>query len=95
MDLQDKACFIWRHREIEEPLEHVDPPQEKILTRGNLLGYEKLSKVQKDMGLQKRYTKRGKESGPALVMYPYYVTSLIKNLPTMKKKQRIKNGRML
>ena len=30
------------------------------------------------MGLQKRYTERRKEPGPALVMHPCYVTSLIK-----------------
>ena len=48
-------------------------------------GYERLSKVQKDMGLQKKYIEKGRELGPALDMYLYYVTSLIKNLPTMKK----------
>ena len=67
----------------------------KILIRGDLHGYERLSKVQKDMGLQKKCTKRGKEPGPAPAMQHYCVTSLIKNLPTMKKQKRRKNGRML
>ena len=58
-------------------------------------GYERLSKVQKDMGLQKKYTERGKELGTAPVMWHCYVTLLIKNLPTMKKRQRINNGRMI
>ena len=55
-------------REIEEPQEPVDPPKKRILTRGKLLGYKKLCKVQKDMGLHKKYTEKGKEPSPALVM---------------------------
>ena len=38
-------------KEIQEPQEPIDPPRRRILTRGNLAGYERLSKVQKDMGL--------------------------------------------
>ena len=38
-------------RELEEPQEPIDPPQEKNLIRGKILAYENLSKVQKDMGL--------------------------------------------
>ena len=56
------------YREIEEPHEHVDPPKRRILTRGNLHGYERLSKVQKDMGLQKKCIERGKEPGPTPAM---------------------------
>ena len=55
-------------QEMEEPHELVDPPRRRILTRGNLHGYERLSKVQKDMRVQKKCTERGKEIGPALVM---------------------------
>ena len=46
------------------------------MIRGNLLGYENLSNVWKDMGLQKRITE--KEKGPDLVpsMQLYYVISL-------------------
>ena len=39
------------YREIEEPQEPVDSPQEKNPYKGNLHGYERLSKVHKDMGL--------------------------------------------
>ena len=49
-------------REFEEPQRPVDTPLEKNLIRGNLLGYMKVSKVWKDMGLQKRITE--KERGP-------------------------------
>ena len=35
----------------------------RILIRGNLLGYEKLSKVWKDMGLQKRIIEKEREPG--------------------------------
>ena len=49
-------------REFEEPQEPIDPPQDKNPHKGNLLGYGKLSKVRKDMGLQKRITE--KERGP-------------------------------
>ena len=55
-------------QEIEEPQEPVDPPKRRILTRGNLLGYENLSQVQKDMVLQKNHTEKGKEPGPVPVM---------------------------
>ena len=50
---------------IPEEDREVEEPQEPILTRGNLLGYEKLSKVQKDTGLQKRITEKGRGPGPA------------------------------
>ena len=43
-------------REIEEPQELVIHPKRRILTRGNLHGYERKSKVQKGMGLQKKCT---------------------------------------
>ena len=52
-------------RVFEEPQEPIDPSQERILIRGNLLGYEKLSKVHKDMGLQKRITEKERGQGPA------------------------------
>ena len=55
----------------------------------------KLSKVQKDMELQKKHTEEERELGPTPDMYPYYVISLIKNLPNMKKQHRRKNRRML
>ena len=35
-----------------------------ILIRGNLLGYEKLSKVLKDMGLQKKITEKERDPDP-------------------------------
>ena len=41
-------------REFEEPQIPVDPPQEKNPHKRNLLGYEKLSKVWKNMGLQNK-----------------------------------------
>ena len=47
------------------------------------------------MGLQKKCIDKERELGPTLVMYPYYATSLIKRLPTMKKWQKRKNVRML
>ena len=37
--------------EMEEPQEPYIHPRRRILTRRNLHGYERLSKVQKDMGL--------------------------------------------
>ena len=37
---------------------------------------------------------KGRQLGPTLVMYPYYVTSLIKKIPTMKKLLKRKNGRI-
>ena len=55
-------------REFEEPQRPLDPPQERILTRGNLLGYEKLSKVRKDMGLHNRITEKERGPDPALGM---------------------------
>ena len=42
-------------RELEEPQEPVDPPQEKNPHRRNLLRYVKLSKVQKDMEIHKKH----------------------------------------
>ena len=53
---------------MEEPQEPVDPPQEKNPHKRKLHGYERLSKVQKDMGHQKKCTEKGKEPGPAPVM---------------------------
>ena len=46
------------------------------------------------MGLQKKITEKGKELGHAPVMYPYYVTSSINNLPTMKKRQKEKRTKL-
>ena len=40
------------------------------------------------MRLQKKCIEKGRELGPTPVMYPYYVTPLIKNLPTMKKQYK-------
>ena len=48
-------------QEFEEPQRPVDPSLEKNLHKRKL-GYENLSKVRKDMGLQKRITE--KERGP-------------------------------
>ena len=42
-----------------------------------------------------RNNPRMKNNMMNVVMWHYYVTLLIKNLPTMKKRQRRKNGRML
>ena len=56
------------YREFEEPQEPVDPPQEKNPHKGNLLGYKKLSKVQRDMVLQKKCREKGRELGPTPVM---------------------------
>ena len=39
------------YREIKEPEEPIDPPQEKNPHKRKLHGYKRLSKVQKDMGL--------------------------------------------
>ena len=64
-------------REFEEPQRPIDPPLEKnphkrrwrrILIRGNLLGYVNLSKVWKDMGLQKRITEKERGPDPTLGM---------------------------
>ena len=52
-------------REFEEPQEPVDPPRRRIIIRGNQPGYENLSKVRKDMGLQKRITEKERELDPA------------------------------
>ena len=49
-------------QEFEEPQEPVDPPPEKNPHKRKLSCVEKLSKVRKDMGLQKRITE--KERGP-------------------------------
>ena len=51
-------------REVEEPQEPVDHLRRRILIRGNLLGYKNLSKVQKDMGLQKRITEKERGLDP-------------------------------
>ena len=53
---------------MEEPQEPLDPPHEKNYYKRKQHGYVKLSKVQKDMELQKKYTEKGKEPGPAPVM---------------------------
>ena len=45
-------------RGFEEPQRPVDPPLEKNPHKRNLLGYKNLSKVWKDMGLQKRITEK-------------------------------------
>ena len=42
------------YREFEEPQRPVDPPQEKNPHKRKLACVRKLSKVRKDMGLQKR-----------------------------------------
>ena len=55
-------------REFEEPQEPVDPPQEKNPHKRKPVGYEKLSKVQKDMGLQKRIIEKERGPDPSLVM---------------------------
>ena len=55
-------------REIEKTQEPVDPPRRIILTRGKLHVYKRISKVQKDMGLQNKCTEKGKELGPTSVM---------------------------
>ena len=70
---------------MEEPQEPIDTSQEKnphkrkhAWVREDIQGVERY-------GLQNKYTERGKELGRAPVMWPCYVTLLIKNLPTMKK----------
>ena len=47
------------------------------------------------MGFQKKISEKERGPDPVLVMYLYYVISLIKNLPNMKKWQNEKNGRKL
>ena len=81
-------------QEFEEPQRHVDPPQEKNPHKRKPAWVRKIIKVQKDMGFQKRISEKEREPDPVPVMYLYYVTLLIKNLPSMKKRQNIKNGRM-
>ena len=81
--------------EYQELEEHVDPPQEKNPHKRKPAWVREAIQGAERYGAQKNITEKGKELGPAPVMYPYYVTSLIKNLPTMKKWQKGKNGRML
>ena len=54
--------------EFKEPQEPIDLPQEKNPHKRKPAWVQKLSKVQKDMGLQKKITKKEKEPGPTLVM---------------------------
>ena len=82
-------------REMEEPLELVDPPYEKnyykrkpTWVREDIQGVERYGDLE-EMHRERNRT-RSYSSYVAL-----YVTSLIKNLPTMKKRQKRKNGRML
>ena len=82
-------------REFEEPQRPVDRPLEKNPHKRKPTWLHEISKVRKDMGLQKRITKKGKEPDPIPSMYLYYVISLIKNLLVMNKRQNGKNGRML
>ena len=82
-------------REMEEPQEPIDPPHENNYYKRKLAWVREAIQGVERYGLQKKCTERGKEPGPTLTMYHYYVTSLIKNLPTMKKRQKRKNRRML
>jgi len=82
-------------RESKEPQEPIDPPQEKNPHKRKPAWVREAIQGAERYGAQKKITEKGKELGPAPVMYHYYVTSLIKNLPTMKKWQKGKNGRML
>ena len=52
-------------REFEEPKRPVDPPLEKNPHKRKPTRYENLSKVQKDMGLQKRITEKERGLDPA------------------------------
>ena len=57
---------------------------------GNEISYEKL----KGMELQREYIERDRGKTLKIAMWPYCVTSLIKNLPPMKRLHKRKNGRM-
>ena len=87
--------FQEEDREFEEPQRPVDPPQEKNPHKRKLAWVREAIQGAERYGAQKKIIEKGKEPGPTPVMYPYYVTSSIKNLPTMKKRKKGKNGRML
>ena len=46
------------------------------------------------MALEREYIERERGKIPTIAMWPYFVKSLIHNLPPMKRMQKRKNGRM-
>ena len=56
--LKKKIRNLKNHKNLQIHLKR------RFLTRGNLLGYENLSKVQKYMGLQKRIIEKEREPDP-------------------------------
>ena len=64
-------------------------------TRGNQHGCRSSYEKQKGMALHKEYIEREKGKIPIIAMYLWCVTSLINSLPSMKRLQKRKNGRML
>ena len=82
-------------REYEEPQRPVDPPLEKnphkmkpAWVREIIQGAERYGALEEN-----HRERRGLDLAPGMLLY--YLISLIKNLPVMKKKQNKKNGRML
>ena len=55
-------------RELEEPQEPMDPSQEKNPHERKPTWLCEISKVKKDMELQKKHIEEGRELGPSLVM---------------------------
>ena len=77
-----------------ERQEHVEPPHEKNShKRRPTWERESIQDVEK-YGALDGYIDKSRDLDHTLAMWPCYVTSLIKNLPTMKKQQRRKNGRI-
>ena len=61
-------------------------------TRGNQHGHGSSYEKLKGMVLQREYIERERGKIPTISMYTYCVTSLIDNLPPMKRLQKRKNG---
>ena len=62
--------------------------------RESQYGHESYYKMQNVMALHMGYIEKGKGLTHTTTMWPYYETSLIKNLPTMKRMQKRNNGRI-
>ena len=82
-------------REFEEPQEPVDPPQEKNPHKRKPTWVREAIQGVERYGAPKENHREKRGPGPASGIQLYYVSLSIKNLPTMKKRQNGKNGRIL
>ena len=66
----------------KNPMNLYIHPKRRILTKGNLHGYKRLSKVQKDMGLQKQCRERERKRTRACFGYVSLLCDIIDKEPS-------------